>query len=820
MRRLILIFFFAAALVLFLPDSASAASLYLSPASASHTVGDSFNVTVGVNTANAAINSAMATVSFTNDLLEVTSVSQTGIFSLWPVTPSYSNGSGTVSFAGGLPNPGYNGSSGTIISISFKAKAVGTARASIGSASVLANDGFGTNVLTSSGSGTYTITAAAQPKPEPEPEPQPELKFPDVPKITSSTHPEQVFWYSNNNPSFTWNKQEGVVGFSYAFDDSSGTVPDKNRDSTSNSISYTSTGDGVWYFHVRAQNADGWGDTGHYKVQIDTAPPRAFAIELLDGKRTTVTSPRLSFSTTDDKSGVHHYSLSINSQAPISIDVGKTTPYTLANLAVGDYKVVATAYDNASNQTQATNNFTIYKPEEKTPEEKKEEKEKSEEVLPPVAKTLKKIQEALPAPIRKITEQIGKTVQQIKENETVSKTVDRVVQPVVATSAVVAVTGLAATAGSTQFFNLLYLFFRFGYFWLVPISFGKKRKAWGTVFDSLTGRPISRAVVRIFSREFNKLRESQITDKEGRFGFIVDEGVYYLTVTRPGYVFPSHILETAAISQYINIYRGNTISIDDGNKGTLALNIPVDPNMREISSGRVNWLKIISFIGNLLEKMNTPLLIGGTILSWLALIIEPKLINYLLLGLYAALLFLRYITARHLGRSWGVVKDKYTGAPIEQAVVRIYNVNTGNLLWTRVTNQQGQFNGLLSPGRYYLVIIKYGYHMFQSKPVNVSRKRGYIRFTAELISKKAQLPPVSGKGDQDIHLESISVPGAYKDNTAPRPVREENVFQPPVPRRPSASGKNVFEPPKPINGLGQSGNQTAAPKSRRSAKKK
>jgi len=48
---------------------AEAASLYLSPGSGSYAVGDSFNVTVGVNTDGVAINSAQATISFPNDIL-------------------------------------------------------------------------------------------------------------------------------------------------------------------------------------------------------------------------------------------------------------------------------------------------------------------------------------------------------------------------------------------------------------------------------------------------------------------------------------------------------------------------------------------------------------------------------------------------------------------------------------------------------------------------------------------------------------------------------------------------------------------------------
>jgi hypothetical protein len=158
MRRYVLLILFVLLLAA-LPVAAQAATLYFSPSSGSHDIGSDFNVTVGVNTAGVAINAAQATVSFPTNLLEVRSVAKSGTLTLWPIEPSYSNSSGTISFAGGLPNPGYTGSGGSIITITFRGKAEGTASVTLGSASVLKNDGLGTNVYSGSNSGSYTITA-------------------------------------------------------------------------------------------------------------------------------------------------------------------------------------------------------------------------------------------------------------------------------------------------------------------------------------------------------------------------------------------------------------------------------------------------------------------------------------------------------------------------------------------------------------------------------------------------------------------------------------------------------------------------------------
>jgi len=95
---------------------------------------------------------------------------------------------------------------------------------------------------------------------------------PSAPVISSSTHPNQDAWYSNNDPSFTWTTPSdlsGIAGYSYILDQISSTTPDEIVDTTGNSKSYIDVGDGEWYFHVRAKdNAGNWGPPGHYRIRI------------------------------------------------------------------------------------------------------------------------------------------------------------------------------------------------------------------------------------------------------------------------------------------------------------------------------------------------------------------------------------------------------------------------------------------------------------------------------------------------------------------------------------------------------------------------
>ena len=69
----------------------------------------------------------------------------------------------------------------------------------------------------------------------------------------------------------------GPDAYSYVFDKNPGTIPDTISDGDQSGLgadaTVTATSDGVWYFHVRAEDHSGsWGPTATRKVQIGTGP--------------------------------------------------------------------------------------------------------------------------------------------------------------------------------------------------------------------------------------------------------------------------------------------------------------------------------------------------------------------------------------------------------------------------------------------------------------------------------------------------------------------------------------------------------------------
>lgn len=362
--------FVAAALFGLTPSTqAKAATLYFSPSSVQTISGSTFSVGVRVNTAGQSINAAQGSATFDSEKLEVVSISKSGsIFNLWTQDPTFSNSDGTIDFEGGIPNPGYSGSLGLILTVSFRAKASttvsGSTPVSLISGAILANDGQGTNILSSLGqvsvaiSPSITTPSTNQPSP-----PSAPTNVAGAPSVESSTHPDSTKWYSNANPSFSWTLPSDVTGVSYLITDRSASNPGPKSDGLTDHVSFTNIGDGIHYFHIKFQRNGAWGPIAHYQFNIDTQPPHEFQIEVVGGNQpeSDKTPPNISFSTTDDLSGVDHYEVKIGdggNWTTVSTDqAGK--PYQPLFNRAGEQTVYVKAVDKAGNSITSSVSVTV-----------------------------------------------------------------------------------------------------------------------------------------------------------------------------------------------------------------------------------------------------------------------------------------------------------------------------------------------------------------------------------------------------------------------------------------------------------------------------
>lgn len=350
---------FAFAFLVSAPQFAHAATLYFSPSSGSHAIGTTLSVSVYISSADQAMNAASGVIVFPQDKLEVASLSKTGsIFSLWVQDPSFSNTLGTVNFEGIVLNPGFTGSSGKVITITFKAKAAGSASLTFSSGSVLANDGKGTNILTGMADANFSIGAIGPRAPE--------IAVPsEEPIIVSVTHPDENQWYSNNSPEFSWALPSDVTAVRLLYDKNPASVPTVTYSPAISEKKLEDLSDGTHYFHVRFKNNYGWGEITHRKILIDTVPPEPFNIIFDNQDDPTNPRPIFNFETTDSLSGIKYYNVifeyedgttTTTTTTPSDI---KSNPYQPLPLYPGRYKSIVRAFDKAENFSKASTEFEI-----------------------------------------------------------------------------------------------------------------------------------------------------------------------------------------------------------------------------------------------------------------------------------------------------------------------------------------------------------------------------------------------------------------------------------------------------------------------------
>jgi hypothetical protein len=367
--------FLVANFLLAIPVSAAGASFYISPATSSQIVGAKFTVAIKISTGGQSINAGQGSLTYDKTLLKAVAISKGNVFSLWTEEPSYSAGAGTIEFGGGVPQPGYSGNGGTICTITFQALKAGSAAVNFTSGYILANDGQGTNILSSMGQASFNITpkvaaptadstasktTTAKTKTSTTPTPAPvETASYNLPEISSATHPDQTKWYKDRTIDFSWQLPAGAAGVSVAFDQTSNTDPGTVSSGLFNVKEYTVDRDGSWYVHVKIKDEKGrWGTAGHFRVNIDSASPKAFDLSVKQDDPNDW--PMLYFQTSDDLSGLEKYQILIDSLSAQPIELGADqTSYKLANLSVGSHSVAVKAIDAAGNETLSNLAFEV-----------------------------------------------------------------------------------------------------------------------------------------------------------------------------------------------------------------------------------------------------------------------------------------------------------------------------------------------------------------------------------------------------------------------------------------------------------------------------
>ena len=270
-----------------------------------------------------------------------------------------------------------------------------------------------------------------------------------------------------------------------------------------------------------------------------------------------------------------------------------------------------------------------------------------------------------------------------------------------------AVATLLATAFSNSFAlgdllllpgRLLSLFFTF-------FGLRKRRLPWGTVYDSVTKQPLDPAYVVLRDMSGKEVATS-ITDLDGRFGFFVPRGVYYISVQKPNYVFPSKKLTGRTRDEiYADLYFGERIEIPQDGM-VIYKNIPMDQlkfDWNEFAKRRMGvmkfhsrWEKGVAIFTNWLFRI-------GFIVAIIALFAAPEPYNFIIFGLYVLVAITRLIIRP---KTRGTITESATGAPLSFAIIEIFSEALNQVLFTKVADQYGHYYVLVPKGDYVVKVSK------------------------------------------------------------------------------------------------------------------
>ncbi|OGF49791.1 hypothetical protein A3I36_00295 [Candidatus Giovannonibacteria bacterium RIFCSPLOWO2_02_FULL_45_28] len=191
-----------------MPFFASAENLNLKSAKTSYSVGDSFSVSLTLDTNGRSINTLSATIFADKTRLQIVDVRYgSSIISLWVERPKIDS-SGNIVFVGGVPG-GFSGSAGPILTFGVRAKSEGQTNIGAKDIKILLNDGQGTE-LAGATSGILKLSiskASPQPAPakpgEPAPKEKPKEEYIPPP---DTTPPESFIPMISRHPSVADNK--------------------------------------------------------------------------------------------------------------------------------------------------------------------------------------------------------------------------------------------------------------------------------------------------------------------------------------------------------------------------------------------------------------------------------------------------------------------------------------------------------------------------------------------------------------------------------------------------------------------------------------
>jgi hypothetical protein len=203
----------------------------------------------------------------------------------------------------------------------------------------------------------------------------------------------------------------------------------------------------------------------------------------------------------------------------------------------------------------------------------------------------------------------------------------------------------------------------------------------------------------------------------GLYGFVVPNGTYYLLVENKGF----RTRETDRFEITNNVINQNIelFSVPPSLEEVIKPEAPLSENIKNVAANlaeksafaaKVAAEQVVDIVQNpVVEKANeqvaVPTIVTVTAVNTVAATNVFNLWAYLQYLFMQPLILLR--RRKRLG--WGVVYNSLSKLPIDLSIIRLINQNTGRVIQTRVTDKEGRYQFMPSPGLYRLEVTKRGF---------------------------------------------------------------------------------------------------------------
>jgi hypothetical protein len=281
----------------------------------------------------------------------------------------------------------------------------------------------------------------------------------------------------------------------------------------------------------------------------------------------------------------------------------------------------------------------------------------------------------------------------------------------------VAAVGVVVGSAASAISGLLFSAFSFADILLLPLKLwalilgllgvSKRKKPWGTVYDSVTKQPLDPVYVVLRSEEGNDVATA-ITDLDGRYGFVIPApGNYSIVVNKTNYQFPSQKLVGRDHDElYRDLYFGEHFIVSEAGE-IVAKNVPMDPekfDWNEFAKKSQHLMNFYSVREKWISRISGFIFFVGFTVSSLAVLFMMTKTNIVIFVLYIVLFLIRVFGLK--SRPYGSIVSKDTGKPFAFAIIRISKGATGVEVMHRVTDAQGRYYCLLPNGEYVIRIDK------------------------------------------------------------------------------------------------------------------